>query len=190
MQSTPTRIDQGRTPCEGYVITRSVRGGLLRGGTTVEEGARTKPCYVCGEHKTLDEFHTHPDGADGRLNKCKLCAQRLMRERYYKNQEDPEWRAEQRVRSKRKYQRKKELHPERTIRTGVGPAAQTKVMCAKRAGRITPKDNCEKCGHDFSEFKREAHHPDYSRPLDVIWLCKQCHGQLHARYGNEKSVEL
>jgi len=26
----------------------------------------------------------------------------------------------------------------------------------------------------------EAHHPDYTRPLDVIWLCKKHHAGLHA----------
>jgi hypothetical protein len=27
--------------------------------------------------------------------------------------------------------------------------------------------------------KTEAHHTDYSRPLDVVWLCKHCHRLLH-----------
>lgn len=26
----------------------------------------------------------------------------------------------------------------------------------------------------------DAHHPDYSAPLDVIWLCRQHHMQIHS----------
>lgn len=34
---------------------------------------------------------------------------------------------------------------------------------------------CFECG-----AKAEAHHPDYDRPLDVIWLCSSHHKQAHA----------
>lgn len=32
---------------------------------------------------------------------------------------------------------------------------------------------CVKCG----ELKSEAHHPDHTKPLEVIWLCRSHHGQ-------------
>jgi hypothetical protein len=35
---------------------------------------------------------------------------------------------------------------------------------------------CSVCGAD----KAEAHHPDYERPYDVIWLCRTHHKALHA----------
>jgi hypothetical protein len=33
---------------------------------------------------------------------------------------------------------------------------------------------CEKCGN----FLSEAHHVDYSKPLEVIWLCKKHHAEI------------
>lgn len=53
-------------------------------------------------------------------------------------------------------------------------AARDKVNKALVKGKIKKK-KCEWCGNKYSE----AHHSDYSKPLDVIWLCKRCHGQAH-----------
>lgn len=33
-----------------------------------------------------------------------------------------------------------------------------------------------KCG----SFRTEGHHDCYDRPLEVEWLCRRCHRQLHA----------
>ena len=42
-------------------------------------------------------------------------------------------------------------------------------------GKLRQKP-CRHCG----ESKTERHHPDYARPLFVIWLCRPCHLKLHA----------
>lgn len=39
--------------------------------------------------------------------------------------------------------------------------------------RLERPENCQNCG---SECKPDAHHEDYDKPLDVIWLCVRCHG--------------
>jgi hypothetical protein len=51
--------------------------------------------------------------------------------------------------------------------------AQAKVFRAIKKG-ILIKQACFVCGE-----KAEAHHPDYSRPLDVVWLCSSHHRQVH-----------
>jgi hypothetical protein len=50
------------------------------------------------------------------------------------------------------------------------------VANALRAGTLT-RQPCSKCG---SETKVQAHHDDYSKPLQVIWLCQLDHIQHHA----------
>jgi hypothetical protein len=47
---------------------------------------------------------------------------------------------------------------------------------AKQNGELVAPKACENCSR---AAKLEMHHPDYSKPLDVIWLCKPCHGDLH-----------
>lgn len=47
---------------------------------------------------------------------------------------------------------------------------------AKRLGVLVPQP-CETCGN----AKSEAHHPDYEKPGQVIWLCRRCHKSHHAK---------
>ena len=46
-------------------------------------------------------------------------------------------------------------------------------------GKIQRPDKCSLCGCDKGII--EAHHPDYLKPLDVIWVCKSCHFIIHER---------
>lgn len=43
-----------------------------------------------------------------------------------------------------------------------------------RRGKLKKKP-CERCG----DPKVQMHHEDYSQPLQVKWLCRKCHLQLH-----------
>lgn len=62
--------------------------------------------------------------------------------------------------------------------TGVGDDSKVKARKALNhavaAGRVI-REACCSCGNS----KAQAHHEDYSRPLDVVWLCARCHSRLH-----------
>ena len=48
------------------------------------------------------------------------------------------------------------------------------VQKAILSGRLV-REPCSRCGAP----KAQAHHEDYSKPLDVAWLCRKCHKQRH-----------
>lgn len=52
--------------------------------------------------------------------------------------------------------------------------ARTKVSNAVRSRRLV-KEPCEVCG----SLEVQAHHDDYSKPLDVRWLCDPHHREWH-----------
>jgi hypothetical protein len=126
-----------------------------------------KRCFKCGAEKPRTEFYPHRAMADGLLGKCKDCTKLDAR---IDRQTNP------RV---REYDRERANQPHRKVLA----ARITKEWRAKHPGRqrahnmaaraeIQAPEYCEGCG-----LKRrvEKHHPDYSRPLLVVWLCKPCH---------------
>jgi ribosomal protein S27AE len=54
--------------------------------------------------------------------------------------------------------------------------AKNAVNNAVRDGKLTRPAACEQCG---STFALHGHHDDYSKPLEVRWLCAACHHQYH-----------
>jgi len=50
------------------------------------------------------------------------------------------------------------------------------VQAAVRSGFLV-KGNCEVCG----DAKSQAHHEDYSKPLEVMWLCALHHKEKHKK---------
>jgi hypothetical protein len=56
---------------------------------------------------------------------------------------------------------------------------RTKIAIEKG---ILIKEPCEICG----ESRVDAHHEDYSRPLEVRWLCKIHHGERHREIRQQK----
>jgi len=58
------------------------------------------------------------------------------------------------------------------------------VVCnsrGKKMGIIT-KMPCEICG----EINTEAHHDDYEKPLQIRWVCKKHHEDIHHKNVNKR----
>lgn len=55
-------------------------------------------------------------------------------------------------------------------------SARVKVNNALKIGRLVRPNICSKCS---IESKVDGHHFDYSRPLDVLWVCRACHADIH-----------
>ena len=53
---------------------------------------------------------------------------------------------------------------------------------ALRDGRLVPRP-CERCGHAINV---QAHHEDYTKPLEVVWLCPPCHGARHREINEDR----
>lgn len=56
--------------------------------------------------------------------------------------------------------------------------ARAEFNKAKRNGIMVVPKTCEDC--EDSSCKITAHHEDYSKPLDVKWVCWDCHGKYHS----------
>ena len=54
----------------------------------------------------------------------------------------------------------------------------------QKRGHLKP-ESCAECGGE----KAQKHHPDYSRPTFVVWLCRPCHMQIH-KEERQKNVKL
>lgn len=144
-----------------------------------------KRCRMCGETKPITEFYSHPKMADGHLHDCKECFKGKMRTQYHRKMKDPNWVEQERKRhrAKNKAARTAGKPWANSPRDPVKRAANVILNNALRDGRIIPAESCEVCGHDFSFYRREAHHDDYAKPLEVRWVCSKCHPLLDVMRG-------
>jgi hypothetical protein len=131
----------------------------------------TKACFKCETTQPIENFYRHPRMADGRLGKCKACTKRDVSENYDKNREH--YRAYEVERFKRPARKIQLTETQRRMRKQSPEkyAARTAVSNAIRDGRLT-RLPCQLCG---ATDRVQAHHEDYSKPLDIEWLCFRCH---------------
>jgi ribosomal protein S27AE len=55
-------------------------------------------------------------------------------------------------------------------------SARTALGNAVRDGYIIKPPQCQMCGRGG---RIHGHHNDYSKPLEVRWVCTRCHGAIH-----------
>lgn len=131
--------------------------------------ASLKACFKCGIVQPLEKFYVHPRMADGHLNKCKKCT-KSDAAKVRSNRID-HYRAYDRARGNRSTLDK--LHSYRS-RNPEKYAAHGAVNNALKAGVLVRAD-CMICGREDSH----AHHDNYDKPLDVVWLCPVHHFERH-----------
>lgn len=135
-----------------------------------------KTCILCNTEKPLTEFYRHPQMADGRLGRCKECHKEAVRLNYRANK--PKYQLYDQARAKTPSRKAMllEYQRQRRQRFPMKAVAWNAVNNAVRDGRLK-RQPCEVCG----ATEVEAHHPDYSRPLDVRWLCFKHHRETHGQ---------
>jgi len=148
-----------------------------------------KVCKECNQAKEIDDFYVHKKMADGHLNKCIECVKaRVLKHRNANLEKIKEYdrlRANQpkRVEARKEYaksEKGKKTHEKamKTYYKNYPLKYASKVITRKaiRNGELIKSLNCSKCG---SDEKIEGHHDDYTKPLEVRWLCEKCHKEWH-----------
>lgn len=99
--------------------------------------------------------------------------------REYNKKYNKEWRKENGYHSEEKW---KQNNPEKI-------KAQEKAQRAKREGILIPQP-CEICLREDGKLRTVVvmHHDDYSKPLEVRWLCHIHHRDVH--YGEQEAEKL
>jgi uncharacterized protein YaaR (DUF327 family) len=144
----------------------------------------TKRCRKCDAVKAASEFYAYRGkyAGDGLQAYCKSCCksgaierQKTSKGKEYQRRWKKSWHKTDKGKQslKTNSRRYKKLNPYKTkVRKFVGLAVELGVL-------IRP-ETCELCGkhsppRENGRASIEAHHPDHSKPLEVVWLCFHCH---------------
>ena len=148
-----------------------------------------KICRECNTEKPLLEFYKHAAMADGHLNKCIQCVKSRIKKHREVNLEKIQAYDKARANEPHRVQARKDYS-----KTEAGKRAKKKAMDSYREkfpmkyaahvitrngvrdGKLVPAKICSACG---STKKIEGHHDDYTKPLEVRWLCESCHKDWH-----------
>lgn len=172
-------------------------------------------CKTCHEEKEENDFYSDERRPTGRFAECILCcrARALRWRRSHLNrarEQSKKWNREHReqiarcqrannaenrekIREKNKriyrshrneYKQMvadwRKINPEKA-------KAHDLFKSALHFGKIVRPEICSRCG---KSGKIHGHHEDYSKPLEVIWLCSVCHARMHKMKYPECGVHL
>ena len=153
-----------------------------------------KECFKCKKNLDLSEFYKHPKMGDGHLNKCKNCTKQDSENRRKIKEKDIHWFLNERKRHREKSKRYRELgktsnskienHKKNwALKNPEKIKAHIAVKNALRSGKMH-RHPCCICGN-----KAHAHHEDYSKPLEVIWLCPKHHSERHVQINEQELLK-
>ena len=137
----------------------------------------TGPCQMV---KSIDEFHVRRSGVKihSRQSYCKPCG----------NARSRQWRLDNPERSKQLWREASKRwgknHPEEVH---VMDNVHDTVRRAIASGKLERSTSCERCG--ATNCRIEAAHYDYSKPLQVAFLCVPCHVAWDKRDPKSKSIK-
>ena len=144
-----------------------------------------KTCKKCELEKSEEEFNKwyKKSGASGYRTNCKSC-DHLINKEFRENNKD-KLRINRRKRTgaqPKRYctdpiKRKRNEDMYRSQRKFPEKRAARQFLSSYiRSGKIVKPDTCDKC---LKTGRVEGHHDDYTKPLEVKWLCKRCHTDIH-----------
>lgn len=131
-----------------------------------------KTCFKCQKEKPLSEYYSHPKTADRHLNKCKSCTKSDVSRHYYRP--DIYEANKEKERARNKVRTKDGFWKTKKYRDLAKYKARQMVNSRVQSGTLQ-RGVCEVCGRASAE----GHHPDYNKPLEVIWLCLKHHREIH-----------
>lgn len=136
-------------------------------------------CRACVKAKSREQRRRHADRCkayDKARNKLPEVRKRKREARVKHDQKragSPRFKATKRAIQKRQ----RERYPERY-------GARLFLNAAVLLGFVT-RGPCAQCG----KTPTDGHHHDYSKPLDVTWLCRSCHMRLHGAEWRELAMK-
>ncbi len=136
-------------------------------------------CPKCNSWKWTDAFYKDTRTANGLKSQCKKCHIECgvrTRDRINTRRLRRESMRRRRTIDLDKYRKRGRLVARAGPKNTPAKKAYSKLHTALRNGSIKKPPCCEDCTR---RIKLTAHHEDYNKPLDVKWLCYECHGQRH-----------
>jgi len=141
-------------------------------------------CSTCGADSESVEFYKAVSSRCKECHKVRVRENRAAKVDYYREYDAKRFREDPRVRERRRRYQKTDAGKLAAKRgrekwesaNGDKRAAHIILGNAVRGGRVDKPEKCTSCG---AGGRIEGHHDDYTKPLDVTWLCRKCHVQLH-----------
>lgn len=128
-----------------------------------------RKCYSCKIEKDLTAFPISRSRHYGRDYKCKDC-----KNAYYRIKDKSPERIE---RSKAYHQSEKGRKVQNARERRDYHLNKHKYTAKRLVEKHLERQPCKVCG----DTRSMGHHPDYAKPLDVMWLCHKHHSEEHRK---------